>query len=219
MRAGQPLPIELEPERLVAFAHELPTEQRLPVGFFTVGGPMANDAGLSALTGPRSLDEAKKRIAAAGYKGERIVMVAPTDIPAIWAMSTVMADRLTKMGLNIDLQSMDWGTMISRMAKKDAIDQGGWNLFCVTWAGLTGTPSGVSTGWTVDSPVFSPMTLPSPVGFGFGFGLGGAFGASVTGRSSRGKRAPLHALKASRPAGSSSERAGREFCAERWGNS
>ena len=38
---------------------------RTPVGFFTAGGPMANDAGIQALTGPRSPDEVRRRIAAA----------------------------------------------------------------------------------------------------------------------------------------------------------
>src|SRR6185369_11903938 len=33
VRAGLPLAVELEPERLAPFASELPTEQRLPVGF------------------------------------------------------------------------------------------------------------------------------------------------------------------------------------------
>jgi peptide/nickel transport system substrate-binding protein len=37
------------------------------------------------------------------------------------------------LGLN-DFQVMDWGTMI---AHRDPLEQGGWNLFCVTWAGLT----------------------------------------------------------------------------------
>jgi ABC-type transport system substrate-binding protein len=35
------------------------------------------------------------------------------------AMSQVMQDQLSKMGLNIDFQVMDWGTMISRIAKRD----------------------------------------------------------------------------------------------------
>lgn len=117
---------------------------RVPVGFFTEGGPMANDAGMSALTGPRSFDEARKRLEAAGYKGEKLVMIAPSDLPAIMAMSQVMQDQLTRMGLNIDFQVTDWGTMISRIAKKDPVDQGGWNLFCVTWAGLTVSNPGSS---------------------------------------------------------------------------
>lgn len=120
-----------------AVVGDQPQYGRVPVGFFTGGSPMANDAGLEALTGPRSLDEARRRIAAAGYKGERVVMVAPSDIPAIMTMSQVMRDQLAKMGFNMDFQATDWGTMIARLAKRDPIDQGGWNLYCVTWAGLT----------------------------------------------------------------------------------
>ena len=40
-------------------------------------------------------------------------MVAPSDIPAIMAMSQVMQDQLSKMGLNIDFQVMDRGTMMA----------------------------------------------------------------------------------------------------------
>jgi peptide/nickel transport system substrate-binding protein len=144
-----------------AVVGDQPQYGRVPVGFFTAGSPMANDAGLEALTGPRSVDEARRRIAAAGYKGERLVMVAPSDIPAIMTMSQVMQDRLTKMGLNIDFQATDWGTMIARLAKRGPINQGGWNLYCVTWAGLTVSNPGSSyplranglnatTGWPTD---------------------------------------------------------------------
>ncbi len=127
-----------------AVVGDQPQFGKLPVGFFTVGGPMANDAGLTALTTKRDPAEVKKRLAAAGYKGERVVLVAPSDIPAIMTMSQVMQDQLTKLGLNIDFQVMDWGTMISRIAKKEPIDQGGWNLYCVTWAGLTVSNPGSS---------------------------------------------------------------------------
>jgi peptide/nickel transport system substrate-binding protein len=144
-----------------AVVGDQPQYGRVPVGFFTVGGPMANEAGIEVVSGPRSLDEARRRISVAGYKGERLVMLAPSDIPAIMAMSQVMQDRLTKMGLNIDFQATDWGTMIARLAKRDPIDQGGWNLYCVTWAGLTVSNPGSSyplranglsaiTGWPTD---------------------------------------------------------------------
>ena len=133
-----------------------------PVGFFTAGSPMSNDAGLQALTSPRGMDEARRRIKAAGYKGERIVMIAPSDLPAIMAMSQVMQDQLTRMGLNIDFQVTDWGTMISRMAKRDPVAEGGWNCYCVTWAGLTASTPGSSyplranglnatSGWPTDN--------------------------------------------------------------------
>jgi peptide/nickel transport system substrate-binding protein len=137
---------------------------RVNVGFFTAGSPMANDAGMAALSGPRSIEEARRRIVAAGYKGERIVMLAPSDLPAIMSMSQVMQDQLTRLGLNIDFQVMDWGTMISRMAKRDPVASGGWNCYCVTWAGLTASTPGSSyplrtnglnatSGWPTDAAI------------------------------------------------------------------
>ncbi len=145
-----------------AVVGDQPEYGRVPVGFFPAGVPMANDAGLQVLTGPRSPDDVRKRIAAEGYKGERLVMVAPSDLPSIMTMSQVMQDQLSRMGLNIDFQVMDWGTMISRIAKRDPIEQGGWNLYCTTWAGLSVANPGNSfplranglnanTGWPTDA--------------------------------------------------------------------
>ena len=49
--------------------------------FFTCGTPMANDAGSEALTGKRDFEKAKKMIAEAGYKGEKIVVMDGVDQP------------------------------------------------------------------------------------------------------------------------------------------
>jgi len=48
----------------------------------------------------------------------------------------VTADLLKQVGMNVDYQAMDWGTVVQRRAKKDPIDQGGWNVFCTFWGGL-----------------------------------------------------------------------------------
>ena len=139
----------------------------VPVGFFSAGSPMANDAGLGVLTGPRDLAHARKLVAASGYKGERIVMPAPSDLPQIMAMSEVVQDQLKKAGLNVDLQVMDWGTMLSRITKREPVGQGGWSCFCTTWAGLSvatpgssyplrGNGAGGWSGWPTD-PVIEAL--------------------------------------------------------------
>ena len=53
-----------------------------------------SEAGMQALTSPRSVDEAKRQLQAAGYRGERVVFMAPTDFAAINAMSLVTGDLL-----------------------------------------------------------------------------------------------------------------------------
>jgi peptide/nickel transport system substrate-binding protein len=43
---------------------------------FAPGSPLANEAGIEALTGPRNYARVKHDLEAAGYRGERIVVVA-----------------------------------------------------------------------------------------------------------------------------------------------
>jgi peptide/nickel transport system substrate-binding protein len=97
--------------------------------FFPCGTPMSNNAKSDALGGKRDFDKAKQLIKDAGYKGEKIVVMAAPDQPIVYAQGLVTADLLKKLGLNVELQSMDWGTLITRRASKEPIDKGGWNIF------------------------------------------------------------------------------------------
>jgi len=106
------------------------------IGVFPPGTPFANDAGMSVLNGPRDLDKVKRDLAAAGYNGEKIVVMGATDIASVKAEADVGSDMLTRAGLNVDYQVMDWGTLVQRRAKKDPPDKGGWNVFFTGWGGL-----------------------------------------------------------------------------------
>ena len=103
--------------------------------FYTCGTPMAGDAGSAALSGKRDFDKAKKLIAEAGYKGEKIVLLDAVDQPLTHAEALVANELLKKLGLNVELQSMDWGTLVTRRASKEPLDKGGWNIFPTGWVG------------------------------------------------------------------------------------
>ncbi len=105
------------------------------VGFFAPGTPMASERGMAALTGPRSTETARRALAEAGYKGERVVVLNPGDYPRISALAMVTADMLKGCGMNVDVQTMDWGTVIRRRASKASLDQGGWSIFFTTFTG------------------------------------------------------------------------------------
>ena len=105
------------------------------IGYFPPGTPMASEAGMSALSSPRSFDRAKTLLAEAGYKGERVVLLSPGDYPRIAALSLVAADMLTQCGMNVDVQTLDWGGIIRRRANKASPDQGGWSIFFTTLTG------------------------------------------------------------------------------------
>jgi peptide/nickel transport system substrate-binding protein len=103
--------------------------------FFTCGGPMANDSGSPALSGKRDFDRAKKLIVEAGYKGEKIVVLDAVDQPVSHSQALVVTELLKKLDLNVELQAMDWGTLVTRRASKEPLDKGGWNIFATGWVG------------------------------------------------------------------------------------
>ena len=105
------------------------------VGVFAAGSPMASDVGVEIMRG--DAEEAKRQLAAAGYNGERIVVLAPSDFPTIFQLGQVGADMLRRAGMNVDLQLQDWGTVIQRRASRSPPSQGGWNIFFTTLSGMS----------------------------------------------------------------------------------
>jgi len=103
--------------------------------FFTCGTPMASKTGSEALAGKRDYDAAKKLIAEAGYKGEKIILLDAVDQPLIHAEALVATDELKKLGLNVEVVASDWGTVVTRRASKKPPEEGGWNMFETGWVG------------------------------------------------------------------------------------
>jgi peptide/nickel transport system substrate-binding protein len=105
------------------------------IGVFAPGTPMASDAGLSAITGPRDPAAAARAIKAAGYAGETVVIMTPSDYQRIDALCNVAADMMRRCGLTVELQATDWGSVIQRRASKAPLDKGGWSAFVTTLTG------------------------------------------------------------------------------------
>ncbi|HUC70510.1 MAG TPA: ABC transporter substrate-binding protein [Stellaceae bacterium] len=104
--------------------------------FYSCDGPMASEAGAEPLEGPRDLGRAKRMIEEAGYRGEKVVLLDPTDFAVLHALSLVSYDLLRRLGINVEVQAMDWGTLLARRASKAPIDQGGWSIFLTTFPGI-----------------------------------------------------------------------------------
>lgn len=94
------------------------------VGYFAPDTPMASSVGMEALAGPRSADRARQLLQEAGYKGERVVPLSPGDYPRIAALSLVAADMLTRCGMNVNVQTIDWDSVIRRRASKAKPEDG-----------------------------------------------------------------------------------------------
>ena len=123
-------------EIMTAVAGAEPSLIKIDVGLFVPGTSMASDVGVDVTRGPKDLDKIKKDLAAAGYKGERVVVLAASTIPTIYAEAQVATDVLQRIGMNIDLQTMEWGSVVSRRASREPIDKGGWNIFYTYLGGM-----------------------------------------------------------------------------------
>ena len=121
---------------MMAAAGTDPLLRRSGVGLFTPGTPMASEADLGPITSKRDIETLKRALAEAGYKGERVVQLIPTDQAAIAGIGEVCLDTLRRLGMNVEPAVSDWGTLVQRRASKAPPDQGGWSIFNTTWAGL-----------------------------------------------------------------------------------
>jgi peptide/nickel transport system substrate-binding protein len=112
-----------------------PAMWRNKVGVYCPASPMANDAGIEVLA-KHDLAGARRDLAAAGYAGEPVVVLGPTDFPAIGTLAEVTADLLKQLGMNVEYQAMDWGTLTQRRTSMAPAGQGGWSCFNPAAAGL-----------------------------------------------------------------------------------
>jgi peptide/nickel transport system substrate-binding protein len=129
-----------------AFAESVVGEQTelaiAPTGLFAPTMPMANAAGMDRLSGPRDLGLARRMVAESGYKGEPAMIMAPSDQPALAQMSQVARELFQAIGLTVDYQVMDWGSVITRRANQNPVDQGGWGAFVTVMSPLTAANPG-----------------------------------------------------------------------------
>jgi peptide/nickel transport system substrate-binding protein len=99
------------------------------IGLFDAGTPLANDAGIEVLRGPRDYAAVRQALASAGYNGEKIVVVAPTDVQFIHVLSQVGTDQLRRAGMNVDMQEMELAAALRRRRNQETVEKGGWSAF------------------------------------------------------------------------------------------
>jgi peptide/nickel transport system substrate-binding protein len=112
-----------------------PKYYRVCGAIFGCASPLASEEGAGSLTGAGDIPVARKLLAQADYDGTPVVIMAPTDVTTLKAQPIVAAEALRKAGFNVDLQSMDWMTLVARRAVQKPPKDGGWNMFFTSWVG------------------------------------------------------------------------------------
>jgi len=113
--------------------------------FFLCGSENDTAIGSEPLA-TQDFEKAKQLMKEAGYNGEKIVVLQPTDRAQYNAMTMVTIQNLRKAGLNVDVQAMDWGTVLSRRANRGNPYETGYHLFHTTHGGPN-TANPVSNTW------------------------------------------------------------------------
>jgi peptide/nickel transport system substrate-binding protein len=99
---------------------------------FPCGSPLATTKGWDDKVSGNAA-KARELLKEAGYDGTPVVLLHQTDIAGHNQLATVAKPQLEAAGFKVDLQAMDWQTLVARRAKKDPLAQGGWSAFFTSW--------------------------------------------------------------------------------------
>jgi peptide/nickel transport system substrate-binding protein len=117
-------------EAMQAVAGTDPADWTDHIGLFGPAMPLATDAGIEILARPRDPGRPKRELAAAGYRGEPILFMDPSDVAELHAVNLVGADALRQAGFNVEVASLDFGSVTRRLFNREPPAKGGWNANC-----------------------------------------------------------------------------------------
>jgi peptide/nickel transport system substrate-binding protein len=100
--------------------------------YFPCGTPFSSEKAMEGLL-KSDFKRAQALLKEAGYDGTPVVLMHSTDLQVLTNLAPVAKALLEKAGFKVDMQSMDWQTLVSRRSKKDAPGAGGWNAFLTSW--------------------------------------------------------------------------------------
>ncbi|MGL4323579.1 MAG: ABC transporter substrate-binding protein [Beijerinckiaceae bacterium] len=99
---------------------------------FVCGSPLASTKGMDdKLTS--NVTKAREILKEAGYDGTPVLLMHSTDLAVLTNLAPVAKSLMEKAGFKVDMQSMDWQTLVARRAKKDPSNAGGWSAFITSW--------------------------------------------------------------------------------------
>jgi peptide/nickel transport system substrate-binding protein len=109
-----------------------PDYYKLCKALFICGMPFETDAHMDGVL-ESNFKKSKELLAEAKYDGTPIVLMHSTDLQVLTNLAPVAKQLLEKGGFKVDMQSMDWQTLVARRSKKDEPTKGGWHAFITSW--------------------------------------------------------------------------------------
>ena len=98
---------------------------------FICGTPNATDKGFEDKLNS-NFAKSKELLKEAGYDNTPVVLLFATDTNT-GRLTPIVKSLLERGGFAVDMQAMDWQTVLSRRARKEAPAAGGWHGFMTSW--------------------------------------------------------------------------------------
>ena len=99
---------------------------------FVCGTPLESTKGMDGLL-ESNFVKARALLQEAGYDGTPVVLMHSTDLAVLTNLAPVAKSLMEKAGFKVEMQSMDWQTVVARRAKRDLPNAGGWSAFLTSW--------------------------------------------------------------------------------------
>lgn len=118
---------------------------RTVTSMFGTGSPYSNEVNADWFKDGGNFDKARQLIAEAGYAGEKVVILDPTDWREGDLASQLLTSVLQKAGINAELAPMTWSELAVRRDKKGPVEEGGWSAFITNFSNFElGNPMSAS---------------------------------------------------------------------------
>jgi peptide/nickel transport system substrate-binding protein len=111
-----------------------PRYYRTCKSLFPCDTPYATTAGMDGLI-EGNAQKARMMLQDAGYDGTPVTLLQSTDVAVLTNLAPVAKSLLEKAGFKVDMQSMDWQSLVNRViSNKGPPSKGGWNAFLTSWS-------------------------------------------------------------------------------------
>ncbi|RWQ68161.1 MAG: ABC transporter substrate-binding protein [Mesorhizobium sp.] len=132
VKARQAMLHLVDQEAMMRAAYGDPKYFRTVTSMFGNETPVSNDENTGWFKKGGDPEKANQLFKEAGYAGQKVVILQPTDWAEASNASQLLAATLRKIGVNAELAPSDWGGLVARRANKGPIEDGGWNIFITT---------------------------------------------------------------------------------------
>lgn len=94
---------------------------------------LATDVGAVQTAVEPNYERARELLKESGYTNQKTVVLHATDYPPVSAIAPMAVQALQTIGMNVEMQAMDWATLLTRRNSQEPVEKGGWSLAYGSW--------------------------------------------------------------------------------------